>query len=105
MKRGQKVMVCHDGKWSRGVEGEVIATRKGHHIKVRFPHPETEQPVEFWCRKNRPIRFMRRNKGRYGSISYSWRYSYFSGWADIDWWMPWYKIVSFRDWHHRMNVE
>jgi hypothetical protein len=74
MKRGNKVAVCHDGKWVRRVVGEVIATRRGHHIKVRFLHPENGSPVEFWARKLPK------------------EYSCFGGWADIDWFYPWYSV-------------
>lgn len=90
MKRGAKVAVCHDGKWGRRVQGEIIATRQGHHVQVRFPHPETGEPVEFWARKNRTIRRTIRRKG--SCISTGKRYAYFSGWADIAWWYPWYAV-------------
>lgn len=35
MKRGQKVWVCYDGKFSRRVEGEILSV-KPHGILVRF---------------------------------------------------------------------
>lgn len=81
MKRGTKVAVCHDGKWGRRVQGEVIATRNGHHIKVSFPHPETGELVELWAR---------RMSGKYG---------HFGGWAPIDWFCPWYSVYKWRDNH------
>lgn len=74
MKRGDSVAVCHDGKWGRRVQGEVVATRKGHHLKVRFPHPDDGTPVEFWARR-RPGRRV-----------------YFAGWADISYFCPWYAV-------------
>ena len=80
MKRGKKVAVCHDGKWGRKVQGEVVATRRGHHIKVSFPRPESGEPVEFWARKMPTIR----HSGK--------RYAYFGGWASIDWFCPWYAV-------------
>jgi hypothetical protein len=35
-KRGSKVWVCYDGKWSRRVEGTVVATHRGKAVTVRF---------------------------------------------------------------------
>lgn len=90
MKRGTKVAVLHDGKWGRMVQGEVVATRKGHHIKVCFPHPESGELVEFWARKMPTIR-RSRNKPP-SCIHYGKRYAYFGGWADIDWFCPWYAV-------------
>lgn len=47
MKRGTKVAVCHDGKWSRMVEGVVVDTRRGHHIKVSFLNPVSRKLYSF----------------------------------------------------------
>ena len=91
MKRGKKVAVCHDGKWGRKVQGEVVATRRGHHIKVSFPRPESGEPVEFWARKMPTIR----HSGK--------RYAYFGGWADIDWFCPWYAVHKWPSSAHGMR--
>lgn len=49
MKRGDFVAVCYDGKWSRRVKGEVIATRKGSRILVRFPeYANPDNIIEHW---------------------------------------------------------
>lgn len=55
MKRGMKVAVCYDGKYGRRVPGIVTATRRGHHIKVRFiPYAsEDNTEVESWFRIKR----------------------------------------------------
>lgn len=90
MKRGTIVAVCHDGKWGRRVQGEVVATRRGHHIQVRFPHPETDEPVLFWARKLPTIHYQRQKHG--SCISYGDRRAYFGGWAAIDWFCPWYSV-------------
>lgn len=90
MKRGDKVAVCHDGKWGRRVEGEVVATRNGHHVKIRFFHPGTDAWVEFWARKQPSIRYRRQAPN--SCIQYGKRYAYFGGWADIDWFSPWFAV-------------
>lgn len=90
MKRGTKVWVCHDGKFSRRVEGEVVATRNGHHIKVSFPHPEDDSPVEFWARRKPAVRYCR-NKPP-SCIFWDKRPVSWGGWADIDWLFPWYSV-------------
>lgn len=95
MKRGDKVWVCHDGKWSRRVEGVVVDTRRGHHIKVQFPHPEDRTSVEFWARKKPAIRYWRTKKN--SCVSYGKSYTYYGGWADIDWWFPWYAVYKFQE--------
>ena len=84
MKTGSKVFVCHDGKWGRRVVGEVIATRNGHHVKVRFPHPnnEGEPDVEFWARKLPKSRWNPQTR--------------FGGWAECDWFCPWFSIYKYR---------
>jgi hypothetical protein len=69
MKRGAKVYVCHDGKYGRRVQGDVVATRNGHHILVGFEHPACGY-VEFWARRRTT------NKQR--------PYTSFCGWADIE---------------------
>lgn len=95
LKRGSIVAVCHDGKWGRRVKGEVVATRKGHHILVRFPHPETGEPVEFWARRGRTIRHLLHKPD--SCMCWCKRYATFSGWADIDWRSPWYSVLPWRD--------
>lgn len=83
MKRGAKVAVCHDGKWGRRVQGEVVATRRGHHIKVRFPHPESGELSSFWARVIPTVRY-NRNKPP-SCIHHGKQYKHFGGWADIYW--------------------
>lgn len=95
MKIWTKVAVCHDGKWSRRVQGEVIATKRGYSVKVRFPHPESLYPVEFWAKKVPAVRYCR-NKPP-SCIFYGKRYAYFGGWADIDWFCPWYSVLKWKD--------
>lgn len=54
MKRGDSVAVCYDGKWGRRVKGEVIATRKGSRILVRFPeYANEENVIEHWFKVRR----------------------------------------------------
>ena len=54
MKRGDIVAVCYDGKWGRRVKGEVIATRKGSRILVRFPEWANEDNIiEHWFKVRR----------------------------------------------------
>lgn len=49
MKRSDSVAVCYDGKWGRRVKGEVIATRKGSRILVRFPeYANPDNIIEHW---------------------------------------------------------
>lgn len=97
MKRGTVVAVCHDGKWGRRVKGEVVATRRCHHILVRFPHPETNEPVEFWARRVPPIRYRKvKIDGCITRIQIK-RAAYFCGWADIDWFCPWYAVHKWND--------
>lgn len=51
MKRGDFVAVCYDGKWGRRVKGEVIATRNGSRVLVRFPEYANEDNIiEHWFR-------------------------------------------------------
>ena len=88
MKLGDKVAVCHDGKWGRRVAGTVIATRNGHHIKVAFPHPSADHIVEFWVRKTSTVHY------RLTKVK---NYSHFTGWADIDWFCPWYSVYKWKE--------
>lgn len=98
MKRGTVVAVCHDGKWGRRVKGEVIGTRRGHHILVRFPHPETDDPVEFWARRRPAVRRMKTVRRSAGfTMSTFKRYVSFAGWADIDWFCPWYAVYPWSE--------
>lgn len=49
MKRGDFVAVCYDGKWGRRVKGQVIATRKGSRVLVRFPEYANDTNIlEHW---------------------------------------------------------
>jgi hypothetical protein len=97
MKRGTVVAVCHDGKWGRRVKGVVVETRKGHHIKVKFPNPasETEEEVEFWARRSPAVRHERRKPG--SCIIYSKRPVTFGGWADIEYFCPWFAVSKWRE--------
>lgn len=97
MKTGQKVAVCHDGKYSRRILGEIVKTRNGHHIKVRFPNPETGFPVEFWARKIPAVRYKKTQERKYVTMIYSKKYAYFAGWANIDWFSPWYSIEKWEE--------
>lgn len=90
MKRGTKVAVCHDGKWGRKVQGKVVATKNGHRIKIRFPHPENGKFIEFWARKIPAVRYCKNNPP--SCIFHLKRYAYFAGWANIDWPCPWYSV-------------
>lgn len=94
MKRGTVVAVCHDGKWGRRVQGVVIATRQGHHIQVRFPHPETGAPVEFWARRRPAIRHVRRPAG--SCCHTHKRYVRYGGWASTGGWSPWYSVAKWQ---------
>lgn len=88
MKRGQKVFICHDGKYSRRVDGVVVEQRNGHHIKVRFESPADDSDIEVWFRKDAAIRYLKRS----GCISWSKRPARFSGWADIEYFCPWFTV-------------
>jgi hypothetical protein len=96
MKRGTIVAVCHDGKWGRRVKGVVVDTRNGHHIKVRFENPDDEtegapKEIEFWARVRPTIHYLK----KCGFNSYrSNRYKSFGGWADIDYWCPWFAVYK-----------
>lgn len=95
MKRGTLVAVCHDGKWGRRVKGVVIDTRRGHHIKVRFPNPDDEVggDVEFWARVRPTVRYQRRRQVSPGFFMTSLnRYKSYGGWAEVDWFCPWFAV-------------
>lgn len=93
MKRGAKVAVCHDGKWGRRVEGVVVQTRNGHHIKVRFQDLDGE-PVEFWARKHPAIRYWRKPNG--SSVTWRKRAAYFAGWAESEYFCPWFAVYKWK---------
>ena len=98
MKRGAKVAVCHDGKWSRRVEGVVVGTRRGHHIRVSFHHPGTDATVEFWARKIPAVRHRKeRPSSRYCTTVTFARPAYYGGWADIEWFCPWFSVHPWKD--------
>ena len=89
MKRGQKVFVCHDGKWGRRVEGEVIQTDNGSRIKVGFMN--NDKYIEFWARKVSTIHYRRQNPG--SCIVNMKQRAYFAGWAEgTDCWFPWFTV-------------
>ena len=90
MKRGDKVWCCHDGKFSRRVEGVVTQQHKGHHITVQFEFDD--QLVTLRARRNPAIR-CRQLKGY---IMKHKRPVRFSGWADIDYFCPWFSIVKMK---------
>jgi len=98
MKRGTIVAVCHDGKWGRRVKGVVVATRQGHHIKVRFDNPDNETPdapaqVEFWARVRPTIHYRK----KFDTNSYTmYRYKNYGGWVTNGVWFPWYSVYKCR---------
>lgn len=92
MKLGAKVWVCHDGKYSRRVEGEVVATRRGHHLQIKFFHEDCGE-VLFWARRTPAVRYLKES----GIFIKSRRPVSFGGWADIDWFMPWYSVAKWKD--------
>ena len=82
MKIGTQVAVCHDGKWGRRVEGVVIGTRRGHHIKVKFLSRDG-QHQEFWARVI--------------PTTHKWsNYKHFGGWVNTDDWCPWYAVYKWK---------
>lgn len=91
MKIGTKVDVCHDGKFGRRCPGVVIATKNGYKIKVRADHPVIGT-FEFWARRMAPIRYRRQRSG--SCIVYTRRPVYFGGWADVDWFCPWFSVLK-----------
>lgn len=94
MKTGQVVAVCQDGKYSRRVKGEVIASKKGSKILVRFPHPEIEgESVEFWAKLCNTVRF--RKEVNVSTFTMKC-YKHFAGWADIDSFCPWFTVHKWK---------
>lgn len=92
MKRGTKVAVCHDGKWSRKVEGVVVETRNGHHIKIRFKNLDGEL-IEFWARKRPVIRYWRKPNGSY--VITGKRAPSFAGWVEkSEYFCPWFVVYK-----------
>ena len=58
MRRGDKVFVCYDGKFSRRVVGEVLATKQTSRIQVRFKEYTGDAELTHWFRKrSRPKRY------------------------------------------------
>jgi hypothetical protein len=94
MKRGIAVAVCHDGKWGRRVKGVVIGTRKGSFIKVRFPHPADDTPVEAWFRVIPTIHHRQVKRSRWGATITGKNYKHFGGWVDIQWFCPWFAVYK-----------
>ena len=95
MKLGKTVAVCHDGKYSRRIQGTIIATNKGSKILVRFPHPDPEVggDVQAWFRKEKAIRHWK----KLDNIWYGKRPARFSGWVDVDWFCPWFTVYPWKD--------
>lgn len=93
MKRGSKVWVCHDGKWTRKVPGHIVATRQGHHVLVEFQH--ADEVVQFWARKVAAVRYLRSHRSNcFAAMKH---YSYFRGWANIDLFRPRFAVYKRRD--------
>lgn len=82
MKRGSKIVAYQDGKLCRTGYGEVIETRRGHHIKVRFIYQY--QIIEIWVRKRK----LNHGKWPHGHKQYV-------GWADVDLFCPWFLIEKY----------
>lgn len=59
MKIGQPVLILREGDPRFTTKGEVIATRNGHHIKVRFCSLYGYDMIEMWCRKVPAVRYFR----------------------------------------------
>lgn len=87
--------VCHDGKWGRRVKGVVVDTRKGHHVKIKFPNPENGSDVEFWARIIPTIRYKRKKVN--SCIVHLGLYKHFAGWADIDYFCPWFSVYKWNE--------
>ena len=84
MKRGDKVWVCQDGKFSRRVEGTITKTRQGHHACVQFIYQDAygnDSATSFWARLT--------CRG-YG-------YGVFAGWSDTGRWCDWYTVMKQSD--------
>jgi hypothetical protein len=90
MKFGNKVFVCHDGKWSRRVVGTVVRQHNGHHITVTFDFDGKTQTGKF-VKKN-PIRYQKRD----GCITFMKRPKRYEGWLDIDYFCPWFAVYPFK---------
>lgn len=100
MKIGQKIWICHDGKWSRKKEGIVVGTKNGYRIKVKFLEGD-DTDIEFWVRKHPAIRYgYERHHGKHFSTHYGKRYVRYSGWIDDEGtsrWCPWHSILKRKD--------
>lgn len=100
MKRGDKVFVCHDGKYGRRVVGVVTKTRNGHHIEVEFPNPADDAGgmVRFTARKIPSVRYRRERNTSPMTVTATLKHRvYFGGWADIDWFCPWFSVWPFNE--------
>ena len=85
MKTGQLVYVCHDGKIGRRIEGTVVSV-KPYKIQVTFTHRSGHGPdyktITAW---------FKRESTNYGTRG---KKAYYSGWVDIDWHMPWFRVYD-----------
>ena len=67
-----------------------MATRQGHHVLVEFQHGD--KMVQFWARKVPAVRYWRSHRSNcFAAMKH---YSYFKGWADIDWFRPWFAVYK-----------
>lgn len=104
MKIGQTVAVCHDGKWGRRVKGEVVSTRHGNRILVKFQHPNNEEvTVHLWARWHNTVHYKKRKHN--SCVSYGKQYGYFAGWADIDLFCPWFRISKWSDSDYKVTLK
>lgn len=101
MKRGTKVAVCHDGKWSRRLPGYVVATRQSHHVLVEFQHED--KVVQFWARKRPTVRYLKSRSFGCVEVVTLKRYAYFGGWAAIDWFRPWFAVHKWKSYEDRQT--
>jgi len=92
MKRGDKVFVCHDGKWGRRIVGVVIKQHNGHHITVQF-EMEKGIPIVTKFRKEPAIHYKR----NCGCFFYMKRPAHYSGWANIDYFSPWFAVYKYKE--------
>ncbi len=88
-KRGNKVFVCDDGKWSRRVVGEIINTHNGHHIQIRFMDGEVVS--EFWAKRLNTVHYRNTNR----SINHSKHYSFYGGYGADDY--AYYSVHKFSE--------
>lgn len=58
---------------------------------------------EFWARWHNTIHYDRKKSN--SCISYVKRYGYFAGWANIDWFCPWFKISKWSDEEYKETLE